>query len=335
MWRDESARRWVAQTTRIAAGGLRPGESPPGPVSEAAEEEVTRLLMRHRLAALVYDGHEEGRIGALSDSLADLCREVWCDTLRRNWAALDVAEGALVALAEAGVPAAPVGVMAQLCSPDPSQAPALRPAPRWRLVVETGERQRAAAALRGLGLERVTSDRAEPWVLQRRLGRHELRLALHATWSWRRGWRRRGCCAADHFLKWHCRHDGRGFWPRVEPHLLLQCGWAVQGGLRRGIWLFDLDREIRCRKPEWTRFVALARRAGLTRQAWLALDATRSWFGSPIPPEILDALAPHPWVRRRLPVLPPGADGLAGSGLARGWWLGAGQGAPVGEGLAP
>jgi len=293
---EDQARRWVVETTRAAAGIVGGAVSAPATYPECAESEVTRLLMRHRLAPLLHEGSEEGHIGTLPAPLADLCREVWFDTLRRNWAALDVAEAALTALADAGVPVAPVGNMAQLCGPKAAQRPALRPAPRWRLAVAASERGRAAAALRGLGLERITPVTAEPWVLRRRLGRLDLRLALHAGWTWRWGCQSAGSCSAKHFLAHCCRHDGRMSWPRIEPHLLLQCCWAVGAGLRRGIWLWDLDREIRSGRPDWSHFVHIARCAGTARQAWLALHATRTWFASPIPPEVLDGLAPPRWL---------------------------------------
>ena len=68
----------------------------------------------------------------------------------------------------------------------------------------------------------------------------------------------------------------------------------------RLITLVDVDRWVRCRRPNWHRVGQILRNSGLKTAAWLTATAAIEWLGTPFPEDFIEQLAPSPRRRQSL-----------------------------------
>src|SRR5690606_18100028 len=62
----------------------------------------------------------------------------------------------------------------------------------------------------------------------------------------------------------------------------------------------DVDRLARLAAPDWDRVAAMVEALQTTTAVYLSLAMARALLGAPVPPAILDRLAPPPWKTRVL-----------------------------------
>jgi hypothetical protein len=130
------------------------------------------------------------------------------------------------------------------------------------------------------------------------LSRHGVALDLH--WNLLRPGRMRHDIASELLASRLRRH---GLWSPADRHLtavmLVHPAITdyVTGPL---ISIVDIDRWLRRCQVDWDDVVGLLERMGLRAAAWTTLRWTRHLFATPVPDDVMAALAPSFWRRRYL-----------------------------------
>jgi hypothetical protein len=312
-----AARRWLAHLVRAAAGAIRAGDPFDDDLGFDSEA-VLHLARRHRVAPLLYLALRDGRIGdPLPKAFADACRETYFATLRKNIVALAEGEEVLAALEAHGVAAAPLKGWAFLTSaaclegrPAPLYPdPATRPMDDLDLMVAEDERGLASAVLETLGFEPIQSSRVRASLytaghevaFHKRCGDIDLFVELHWASAGPESLLRGMILSGERFLRFLCaRNEESG---RLEPTRLGNLLFAVVHGARhtydRWIWLHDLHRLLTTGPLDWESALRAARAWRVRGPLYAGLVSTRELFRTPVPKEVVAALAPGP-VRRGL-----------------------------------
>jgi hypothetical protein len=311
-----AARRWLAHLVRAAAGAIRAGD----PFDDDLvfdPEAVLELATRHRVAPLLYRAHCEGRIGdPLPRAFVEACRRIYFATLRKNVVALDAGEELLAGLEAQGIAVAPLKGWALLTTgghlaevsplyPDPGT----RPMDDLDLMVAAGARGLASAVLEKVGFRPIQSPRVRSSLyaaghevaFHKRSGEIDLFVELHWASAGPESLLRGMIFSGERFLRMLCvRNEGSG---RLAPTPLGNLLFAAVHGARhayeRWIWLHDLH-QLLARSPfDWASVVRAARAWRVRGPLYAGLVATRELFRTPVPKEVIAALAPGP-VRRGL-----------------------------------
>ena len=311
-----AARRWLAHLVRAAAGAIRAGD-PFDDDLVFESEAVLHLAQRHRVAPLLHLAQCDGRIGdPLPRAFADACRGIYFATLRKNVVALDAGEEVLAALDADGIAAAPLKGWALLTTaarlgetspvyPDP----ATRPMDDLDLMVAADERGLASAVLETVGFMPIHSPRVRTGLyaaghevaFHKRCGDIDLFVELHWASAGPESLLRGMIFSGERFLRTLCvRNEGSG---RLEPTRLGNLLFAAVHGARhayeRWIWLHDLHQLLTISPLDWESVVRAARAWRVRGPLYAGLLATRELFRTPVPKEVIAALAPGP-VRRGL-----------------------------------
>lgn len=300
------ARRWLAHLLRAAEGAVLPGEpfDDEFPFEEAA---VLRGAVRERVAPLIHRASSEHRLGdPLPRDFRSECERLYYGTLRKNAVALEVGEALLHSLASEGIEAAPLKGWAFTSGPAPLYAdPGVRPMDDLDLIVRPEEREKAGAALARCGFALATGGAAalrggHEVAFHRELAGVHLFVELHWAWAGPESLMREFAVAGDRFLDELCEPTREGFRrPTWTGALLFAAVHAARHALSRWIWLVDVHRLLLRRELSWEEVAEAAVRWRVRRPLYAALAATRELLRTPVPKELLAALAPGP-LRRRL-----------------------------------
>jgi putative nucleotidyltransferase-like protein len=311
------ARRWLAHLVRAAAGAIRAGD-PFDDDLVFESEAVLRLARRHRVAPLLHLAQCDGRIGdPLPLAFADACRGIYYATLRKNVVALDAGEEVLAALGAHGIAAAPLKGWALLTGAARARGgtsavypdPATRPMDDLDLMVAADERGLAGAVLETLGFVPIQSSRVRSSLyaagheiaFHKRVGDINLFVELHWASAGPESLLRGMIFSGERFLRTLCvRNEESG---RLEPTWLGNLLFAAVHGARhaydRWIWLYDLHQLLATSPLDWESVVRAARAWRVRGPLYAGLVSTRELFRTPVPKEVIAALAPGP-VRRGL-----------------------------------
>jgi hypothetical protein len=305
--RAPAERRWLAHLTRAAAGVIRAGDRFDDDAPFDADA-VAALALRHRVAPLLHRGFESGRIAdPVPAGFRARCRGLYWATLRKSAVAVEVGSAALAELRAAGVAAAPLKGLALLSGPGAVyDDPGTRPMDDVDVIVARRDVDRAVAVLERLGFA-VATDRRQARLagghelaLHRRVGGVDLFLELHWAWAGPESLLRSFALPGERFLREHCAPDGQGgLAPTRVGHLLFVAVHAARHAFGRWLWLLDLHRLVEEPAPDWDAVLAGARGLRARRPLYAGLAASRELLRSPVPKEVLTALAPGP-VRRSL-----------------------------------
>lgn len=293
------ARRWLAHLMRVAAGAARAGDR----FDDVFAFEADAVAARARLegvAPLLHRGLVTGRIAdPLPEAFRAAVAAAWETSRRRSAVVVETGAALQAELAAASIDAVPVGAFALVRGKDDLYLePGLRPVERLELVLPAADHARATSRLRSLGFApaspaRPATDAPTRWV--RRVAGVPVAVGLHAAVGSGRVRRLDG----DRFLAVHALRAADG---RVEPgltgHILFVARRLERGGLAPWIEILDLHRLIEAR-PDWPELLREAGATGLRRALYVGLAASRELLRSPVPKEVLAALAPG-LLRRRL-----------------------------------
>jgi len=312
-----AARRWLAHLVRAAAGAIRAGD-PFDDVLVFESEAVLRLAQRHRVAPLLHLAQCAGWIGdPLPRAFTEACRGIYLATLRKNVVALNAGEQILEALEAHGVAVAPIKGWAFLTTTPPADGeasplysdPAARPMDDLDLMVAADERGLAAAVLEALGFAPIQSAGVRSGLyaagheiaFHKRTGDIDLFVELHWASAGPESLLRGMAFSGENFLRLLCvRNQASG---RLEPtrfgNLLFAALHGARHAYERWIWLYDLHRLLTSSPLDWDSLVQAAAEWRVRGPLYAGLVATRELFRTPVPKEVIAALAPGP-VRRGL-----------------------------------
>jgi hypothetical protein len=332
-----AATRWLAHFVRAAAGAIRRGDRFDDDLPFDAAE-ILRLALQQRVAPLLHRGCEDGAIGdPVPDSFREACWRSYYATVRRNVIALETGRDVLAALGEHGVDAAPLGAWALLEGPGAVyEDVGTRPLDDLELIVAADARPRATAVLRALGLIPTGASSPDAMGTRRALTLRarafdvDLFVSLHATWDVPASRTRSAPVSGERFLAELCAPwsaNAHVHAPTRVGNLCVAAERAGRHSLARWIWLLDLHRIVIEAPPDWDAVVRSARAWRVSGPLYAGLAATRELLRTPIPKEVVAALAPGP-VRRRLlhRSLAAGARGSARPArvarllLGESWW---------------
>ncbi len=166
----------------LRAGAACRGEEAPlidlGDAAKPVDDELVRLMMRHRVAAYLHpllDAQPDPDV--LPVELSALCRQVYYAVLRHNAVGLEVGEALLDHMARDGIDAVPRGPWAVLRGANPvHEDPGRRPLDGLVVSLPPEGQARARDLARGLGFEEPRGQAGIDARLWRRIGR--LRLPL-------------------------------------------------------------------------------------------------------------------------------------------------------------
>jgi hypothetical protein len=312
-----AARRWLAHLVRAAAGAIRAGD----PFDDDLVFEpgaVLALAKRHRVAPLLHRAKCDGRIGdPLPETFFDACRGIYFATLRKNVLALDAGEEVLARLAAHGVAAAPLKGWALLTTPAlvgektaPLYSdPGTRPMDDLDLMVAADERGLASAVLETMGFLPIHTPRVRNSLFEaghevafhKRCGDIDLFVELHWASAGPESLLRGMIFSGERFLRTLCVPQGDS--GRLVPSPLGNLLFAALHGARhaydRWIWLHDLHRLLTSGPFDWASVARAARAWRVRGPLYAGLVSTRELFRTPVPKEVIAALAPGP-VRRGL-----------------------------------
>jgi hypothetical protein len=310
------ARRWLAHLVRVAAGSIRPG-TPFDETFAFEEATVLALARRHRVAPLLHLGFAKGMIGdPLPASFREQCRDLYAATLRKNTVALEIGSCVLTELASGGIPAAPFKGWALVDGLSPAyDDPGARPVDELALMVRCQDLERVREVLESLGFDPVTDRTAarlaggREVAFHRCVGGTHLFLELHCAWAGVQGLLREPALSGDRFLDSFCEKlRGReGFViPTRLGQLLFVTTHAASHAFGQWIWLLDIHRLLTTAPLEWEELVRSACQLRVGRAVCDGLAAARDLLGTPVPKEVLSALAPEPVAPPHLRDVAPG-----------------------------
>ncbi|UCE87510.1 MAG: nucleotidyltransferase family protein [Deltaproteobacteria bacterium] len=329
--------RWLVHLVRAAAGAIRPGDRFDDDLPFEPDA-ILRLAMRQGVAPLLHRGSADGRIGdPLPGAFRSACWRSYYTTVRNNVIALETGRDVLSALADAGVDAAPLAAWPLLEGPGSVYDDVgTRPVGDLELIVKPAARGRAARVLRGLGFVRTGGSafaaKASPHRLAFRTRAFDLDLFVSLGWAWdRAGGRFAGePVSGERFLDGLCAPwptHAHVYTPTRVGNLLVAAARAGRHSLTRWVWLLDLHRLVLASSLDWDAVVRDARLWRARGSLYAGLAATRELFRTPVPKEVLAALAPGPLRRRLLRrYLAAGARGAQRSAhvarllLGESWW---------------
>jgi hypothetical protein len=271
-------RRWLAHLLRASAGSIRPGDlfDDEIPFDPAA---IRTLALRHRVAPLLHRGLGSGAIGdPLPARLAEALRHDYYATLRKNVIGLELGAALLRDLAGAGVAAAPLKGWALVDGPGAVYPDAgVRPMDDLDLIVSRHDCERAGEVLRDHGF-------------------------AHWAWAGSESLMRGFAVSGEQFLDELCEpvvaQDG-ALRPSRLGHLLFVAVHGARHTFSRWIWLVDLHRLVESGPLSWDVLLRHAAAYRCRRPLYAGLAAARELLRTPVPKEVLAALAPGP-VRRQL-----------------------------------
>ncbi len=306
--RSDPAERWLAHLARAAVGSVRAGD----PFDDELPFDAKGVMLqarRHRLAPLLHRGVTTGRIAdPLPESFREACRRLYYATARKNVVALDSGRQVLRALADAGIPAAPVKGWALVDAKAPVYPdPGVRPMDDLDLIVPRERRARAMHVLARLGFARTTGGRAalvggHEVAFHRRVADVNVFVELHWAWAGSESLMRGHALPGGVFLRDLCARSDivRGARaPTWLGHVLFGAVHGARHAWERWLWLLDLHLLVTRRRPDWPLLVSEARARRMRAPAYAGLAAARELFRTPVPKEVLARLSPGP-VRRRL-----------------------------------
>jgi hypothetical protein len=312
--RETAAVRWIEHLVRVASGAARAGDLFDDELAFPADLAV-RLAVRHRIAPLLHRALAEGRIrDPLPEAFRASCRRLYYGTLRRNVVALAAGDEILTALAARGVDAAPLKGWAFVTTPvspgsrEPLYPDAgVRPMDDLDFVVRPDVVRAAEAALVDAGFVGLRPDRRDAYAaghevaFHRRVGDVDVFAELHWAWAGAESLLRGFALPGDRFLDELCERapGGAGLRPTLLGHVLFTAVHAARHAFERWIWLLDLHRLVTVVGLDWDAVVRAARGYRVSGPLYAALASTRRVLRTPVPKEVLAALAPG-LVRRRL-----------------------------------
>ncbi len=306
--RSSPEERWLAHLARAAAGAIRAGDGFDDDHPLAAEA-LHVLARRHRLSPLLHRGVGAGRIAdPLPDPLRRALAADHAGALRKNVVNLELGARVLRRLAAAGITAAPLKGWALVEGPGRVYAdPGERPMDDLDLIVARADVEAAETELAGEGFAPVGTRRSarlaggHEMAWHRRLGGVDCFVELHWAWAGSESLMRGFALSGERFLAEGCAPVGADgtFWPRPAAHLVFVAVHAARHAFSRWLWLLDLHRLVEAGGFEWRAVLAAATRWRARRPLWAGLHAARELFRTPVPKEVLRALAPGP-VRRGL-----------------------------------
>jgi len=324
--RATAARRWLAHLVRAAEGSIRRGDGFDGsdPFEDSA---VLRAAQRFRLAPLLHRAAADGRLAdPLSPGFREACERIYYATLRKNLVALDAAEPLLPELARVGIPAAPLKGWAFVAGDAPLYADCgTRPMDDLDLIVSAADAEKAARVIEAHGFRRTTGGRAalrggHEIAFHRRSASVDVFVELHWAWAGPESLMREFGVTGTRFLEELCEQTPDGARrPTPLGHALFTALHAARHALDRWIWLVDLHRLVSRDATPWPELLEGAERWRVRRPLYAALAATRELLRTPIPKEVLAALAPGP-VRRRLLHRSLARSGEASARTSRAAW---------------
>jgi hypothetical protein len=302
-------RRWLAHLLRASAGSIRPGDlfDDEIPFDPAA---IRTLALRHRVAPLLHRGLGSGAIGdPLPARLAEALRHDYYATLRKNVIGLELGAALLRDLAGAGVAAAPLKGWALVDGPGAVYPDAgVRPMDDLDLIVSRHDCERAGEVLRDHGFAHVGSRTAarlaggHEMAFHRRIAGVNLFVELHWAWAGSESLMRGFAVSGEQFLDELCEpvvaQDG-ALRPSRLGHLLFVAVHGARHTFSRWIWLVDLHRLVESGPLSWDVLLRHAAAYRCRRPLYAGLAAARELLRTPVPKEVLAALAPGP-VRRQL-----------------------------------
>lgn len=303
------ARRWLAHLLRASAGSIRPGDpfDDELPLDPAA---LRTLALRHRVAPLLHRGLSTGAIGdPLPTRLREALRHDYYATLRKNVIALELGAALLRDLAGASVAAAPLKGWALVDGPDAVYPDAgVRPMDDLDLIVSRHDCERAGEVLRDHGYAHVGTRTAarlaggHEMAFHRRVAGVNLFVELHWAWAGSESLMRGFAVSGEQFLDELCEpvaaQDGT-LRPSRLGHLLFVAVHGARHTFSRWIWLVDLHRLVESGALSWDVLLRHAAAYRCRRPLYAGLAAARELLRTPVPKEVLAALAPGP-VRRQL-----------------------------------
>ena len=300
------AQRWLAHLLRASEGSIRPGD-PFDDLDPFEPRVVLRAAERARVAPLLFRALEDGRIAdALPSSFRGACERLYYGSLRKNLIALETSGSLLADLAREGVPAAPLKGWSFVSGDDPIYPDCgTRPMDDLDLIIDPRDREAASKVLEGRGFRAVNDSAARlagghEVAYHRRVSGTDLFIELHWAWAGRESLMREFAVSGADFLSELCEPADDGSFHQSElGALLFTALHATRHTLERWIWLVDLHRLLTRREPDWAAVIAAATRWRVRRPLYAAFAATRELLRTPIPKEVLAALAPGP-VRKRL-----------------------------------
>ena len=335
------ARRWLAHLLRAAVGSIRPGDpfDDELPLDPAA---LRTLALRQRVAPLLHRGITTGAIGdPLPSSLTEALRRDYYATLRKNVIALELGAALRTDLAGAGVPAAPLKGWALLDGPHAVYSDAgVRPMDDLDLIVARRDCDRASEVLRDHGFAPVGTRAAarlaggHEIAFHRRIAGVNLFVELHWAWAGSESLMRGFAVSGEQFLDELCdsapatgatAHGGP--WPSRLGHLLFGAVHGARHAFSRWIWLVDLHRLVESGPLPWVALLRHAAAYRCRRPLYAGLAAARELLRTPVPKEVLAALAPGPLRRQLLhrSLAASGSESLRSGRVAKlllgeSWW---------------
>ncbi|MBI2931089.1 MAG: nucleotidyltransferase family protein, partial [Planctomycetes bacterium] len=210
-------------------------------------------------------------------------------------AQLRVAAEVAGALASAGLRAVFVKGVAMALSVYP--AAALRPFGDLDVLVDPQDRRRADQALRDMGFVTAPTDNPMEVDYHRSSpGGMDMCVDLHWDFTGRDGLQASVRVPVTDVIA-RARSAGGIPVPSFEDDLLLAAANLVRSAADRLILFVDFARL--CAHPlDWPVTLERARAWGLKCSLWVGLDVARSLLAAPVPPFVLEELAPPPWRRR-------------------------------------
>lgn len=264
---------------------------------------MTDLVRRHRVAGLIHRGIAEGRIEEpLPGTFTGVCREVYFDSLRRNIVSLETAGPAIRDLAGHGISVSAVHAWALLTGQDPVYGDAgVRPLGDLDLVLPRRDVPAARRILEShdfLPLGSAPPPGGGSQRFQRIVAGVELSLRLH--------W---GAIAedgplslhdgAEHYLSELCEPGSSAGRPRSPSrigHLLAVASLAARHSFGRWIWLADIHQLVGQARVgdafDWPLLERAASSYRLSCAVYTGLSAARELYGTCVPQEVLDRMAP-------------------------------------------
>jgi hypothetical protein len=300
------SRRWLAHLVQ-AAGSEENRCEPLEAAPSFSTEEVLELACRERVAPLIHLGLIHHGIGdALPESFQGGCEAEYYGTLRRNIVALKTGNRILDAFRFANVAAAPIDAWALLQGPFRYYADnGARPLEQLEVVIRELDIERAEAILVDLGYRRTLRVDAahrsgHERTFERSEGGSDLLVELRWGWEGFASPASRVSVSGDAFLDHLCDTTVSGYYrPTRVANLVVASVRAARNQLGRWAWLSDVHRTISACPVDWDEILASARKWRVRAPLYASLVGARDLFGTRVPREALDRLAPGP-LRRHL-----------------------------------
>ncbi|MFQ5418007.1 MAG: nucleotidyltransferase family protein, partial [Myxococcota bacterium] len=286
-----------AHSPIAAAGDLPPFDS----------DEVLALSRRERVSPLLHVGFESGRIAEeFPEAFRLACEADYYRSLRTNIVALKSGGRILEDLRCAGIDMAPINGWSMVGGPLQFHTdPGARTLDLLEIIVRESQWRAAEAVLLDLGYRPHANGEDGKAAVRRRCfssgeGEEGPGVALHWSWEGSESPAGRDGVSGDRFLDGLCDTTHSGYHRPTRFALLASAAFrAARRDPGRWMGLDDIHRLVSSMPMDWAALVTAARRWRVTAPVYAGLVTTREIFGTAIPRDVLERLAPGP-VRRRL-----------------------------------